>query len=89
MPELREAILRTKLAVGPSRPARLGLLASLALHRFTRLYRKYDPDQPRDDLGRWTETGGGAGENDASLRDEEDIATGTVVTIRKDRVGDH
>jgi hypothetical protein len=27
---------------------------------FRRIFRKYSPDQPRDELGRWTDAGGGA-----------------------------
>lgn len=34
----------------------LGFVTSLAFQRCVRL-RKYDPDQPRDDRGRWTEVG--------------------------------
>lgn len=35
----------------------LGLMASLSLRRFLILYRKYSDDQPRDERGRWVETG--------------------------------
>lgn len=38
--------------------ALLGLTASFHLRQFIDLYRKYNPDQPRDELGRWTATGG-------------------------------
>lgn len=65
--------------VRAERASRLGLLASLALARFVRLYRKCDPDQPRDEQGRWTETG--AGEDDPRAE-----TTGATV-VRRARTG--
>lgn len=72
-PELREAILAAESSVAAARDQRLGLLVSVAFHRFVRLFRKYNPDQPRDERGRWVETGE---EGDAG---EGDLPTGTVV----------
>jgi hypothetical protein len=66
-------------AIEADRSRRLGLVASVAFSRFVRLYRKYSPDQPRDDRGRWVETGS-----------EGDIdATGSVTPIVNEvRTGD-
>jgi hypothetical protein len=79
MMAVRNALKHAQVAVKAERARSLGLRASHAFGRFLRLYRKYDPDQPRDEQGRWTETGGG---------DDVD-ATGSVTPIENDaRTGD-
>ena len=80
MERLRRDIDDLQLAVRKQRAIRLGFIASLALARFARLYRKYDPDQLRDERGRWTETG--AGEDDPLAG-----ATGATA-VRRYRTGD-
>ena len=71
--------MSTELLVKAERSRRFGLLACLAFGRFATLYRKYDADQPRDERGRWTETGVGT---------DVDV-TGSVKVIRNDvRTGD-
>lgn len=53
-----------------------GIQAGLALARIARLL-KYDPDQPRDELGRWTDGGDGANDDatvqPAQYRDGSDL----------------
>lgn len=68
---VQKAVFEAQLAIKAERARRFGLLAALASGSFLALYRKYDPDQPRDERGRWTETGAG---------DDVD-ATGSVTPI--------
>jgi hypothetical protein len=76
---LRTALGDTLLAIKKERARRYGLLARLRFRRFLSLYRKYDINQPRDEWGRWAETGAG--------RDVD--ATGSVTPTENDaRTGD-
>lgn len=79
MPDIRTALLRTELLIKRERSRRFGLLAYLAFARFIDIYRKYDPDQPRDDHRRWTDTGTG---------DDVDVTGSTTVITNEARTGD-
>ncbi len=74
---LRASLDHLQMLVKAERARRAGLRLDFAYARFTRLRRKYDPDQPRDDHGRWAETGAG---------DDVDV-TGTVTVVRRYRTG--
>lgn len=56
----------------------LGMACSLAFDRFIELYRKYSEDQPRDERGRWVDTGG----------EEGPETTGSVSPVYMERTGD-
>ncbi len=77
---LRREIDDLQRVVRAERASRRGFLASLALTRFVRVYRKYDPDQPRDDRGRWAETGSG--------EDDPRAETTGATAVRRYRTGD-
>lgn len=64
------------------RVSRLGLLASLAFAHFVHLYRKFDENQPRDERGRWSETGAGRGRSEDARGDPD--TTGSVTPIRNE-----
>lgn len=70
MLEVRKAIAEAELSIATERYGRLGLIASLAFARFVHLYRKYNEDQPREERGRWVETGEDG---------QDDLPTGTVL----------
>lgn len=76
MERIRREIDDLQRTVRARRAVRIGFAASVALARFTIIYRKYDPDQPRDEQGRWTETG--AGDEDPRA----ETTTGATVTRR-------
>ena len=65
------------LSIKAERSRRFALLASLAFANFLALYRKYDPDQPRDERGRWTETG-----------EDENVHLAGATVVRRYRIGD-
>lgn len=53
----RRTALNFELAIKATQSRWLGIQTSLAFQRFVRLHRKYSDDQPRDDRGRWVDTG--------------------------------